>query len=226
MPALQTIIYQMVLAMLRESKFSSANITKINKFLGLQGGLPTNIGTDEEFAQAIQEIVRKELTDIGLDESTTDQAQDLLDAKEKPKKKTNTETKATQSTQKVLATAQNPATAIWDLVQFIPHSKLIILAAFLAPLIFMELTRPGGLLDLRFKRIVDDEITAFLSRQSQKDTEMGFRQVVIQSKVGFTASNGVNNYNTIRGIREGGIDKERLDRIGMVDHSKGIFDFD
>jgi len=78
---------------------------------------------------------------------------------------------------------------------------------------------------LRFKRIIDNEINAYLSRQAQKDTEFGVRQVVIQSKVGFTATNGANNYNTVRGIREGGIDKERLDRIGMVDHAKGVFDF-
>jgi len=43
---------------------------------------------------------------------------------------------------------------------------------------------------------------------------------------GVSAANGKNNYNTVRGIREGGLDKERLDRIGMIDHSKGAFDFE
>ena len=90
--------------------------------------------------------------------------------------------------------------------------------------IFDLLTKPGGPLDLRFKRIIDDEINAFLSRQTQKDTEMGVRQVIIQSKTGFTASNGKNNYNTLRGIREGGLNEERLTRIGKVDHTKGVFD--
>jgi len=77
---------------------------------------------------------------------------------------------------------------------------------------------------LRFKRIISDEVNAFLSRQTQKDTEMGVRPVIIQSKIGFTAKNGANNFNTVRGIREGGIDTERLDRIGMKDHIKGVFD--
>ena len=31
-------------------------------------------------------------------------------------------------------------------------------------------------------------------------------------------------YNTLRGIREGGVNEERLSRIGMKDHSKGVFD--
>ena len=93
------------------------------------------------------------------------------------------------------------------------------------PLIFDILIAPGGPFDIRFKRIVDDEINAFLARQTQKDTEFGYRQVIIQSKLGFTAPNGVNNYNTVRGIREGGIIQERLDRFGMVDQSKGNWPF-
>ena len=52
---------------------------------------------------------------------------------------------------------------------------------------------------------------------------MGVRQVIIQSKTGFTATNGKNNYNTLKGIREGGINEDRLERFGMKDHSKGIF---
>ena len=111
-----------------------------------------------------------------------------------------------------------------SLVQFMPHAALVLLAISLAPMIFDILTKPGGPMDLRFKRIVDDEINAFLSRQAQKDTEFGTRQVIIQSRKGFTASNAENSFNTLRGIREGGLDKERLDRLGMVDHAKGLFD--
>jgi len=92
-------------------------------------------------------------------------------------------------------------------------------------MIFDELTRPGSVLDLRWRRIISNEVSAFLSRQTQKDTQFGVRQVIIQSKTGFTATNGKNNYNTLRGIREGGLNKELFDRIGMVDHTKGVFDF-
>ena len=76
-------------------------------------------------------------------------------------------------------------------------------------------------MDLRFRRIIREEINGFLSRQAQKDTEFGVRQVIIQSKTGFTATNGQNNYNTLRGIREGGVNEELLARVGKVDHTKG-----
>ncbi len=124
-----------------------------------------------------------------------------------------------------VAIGENPASIVAQGIALLPHATLLLLAISLAPLIFDILTKPGGPLDLRFKRIIDNEINAFLSRQTQKDTEFGVRQVIIQSKTGFTATNGANNFNTVRGIREGGVDKQRLDRIGMVDHAKGVFDF-
>ncbi len=224
MASLQSIIYQMVLSMLREAQFTSANPTHINKFKGLTSGPASDIGTDEEFAQAFAEIVRKELADLGLEESEEDLSQDLLDFEQK---KTGgiSESQKVGLASKGLSTAQNPVNIVSQGLAFLPHAVLISFAISLAPFIFQQLTRPGGPLDLRWKRMIDEEVNAFLSRQTQKDTELGFRQVIIQSKIGFTASNGVNNYNSIRGLREGGIDKERLDRIGMIDHSKGLFDF-
>lgn len=142
-----------------------------------------------------------------------------------PVKKGITESQGVSMTRQGMSLAQNPTDIVSLALQRLPHAVMITFAISLAPLIFEQLTRPGGPIDLRFKRMIDDEINAFLSRQTQKDTEFGYRQVVIQSKLGFTAPNGVNNYNTVRGIREGGLDKERLDRIGMVDHTKGDWPF-
>ena len=142
-----------------------------------------------------------------------------------PKKKGFGEAQGISLASKTLRGAQDPEIIVTMGFLYLPHAALVAFAISLAPLIFYLLIKPGGPFDVRFKRIVDNEINAFLSRQTQKDTEFGVRQVIIQSKLGFTASNGVNNYNTVRGIREGGLNKERLERFGMVDQTKGSWPF-
>jgi len=223
MASLDVIIKQMILSTLRSSMMESASPGHVNRFIGIDSSAGMDIiGSNEEINEAIREAV---LGIVGEPESADELAQDLLDSEEKTAKKKGTkEKKAAGLVSTVAGAAQNPVGIVASAIPFLPHSALVLLAAALAPLIFDVLTRPGGPFDLRFKRIISDEVNAFLSRQTQKDTEMGVRSVIIQSKTGFTAKNGANNYNTVRGIREGGIDKERLDRIGMVAHSKGVFD--
>ena len=222
MADLQNIIYQMVLSLLRDSKFTSASPGHINKFIGVNVAA-TTIGTDEEIRAAILEIINSE--GVGKEKTGKDLASDLSDVEVETEKVKDFEKKAVLGTRRALAIAQNPASLVSQGILLLPHAVLVAFAISIVPFIFEELTRAGGPLDLRFKRIVDEEISAFLSRQSQRDTEMGVRQVIIQSKTGFTATNGSNNFNTLRGIREGGIDKELLDRVGKVDHAKGVFDF-
>jgi len=216
MASLSAIFKQMILSTFRSAKMTSASPGHINHFIGIENIGSEVIGSDEEIKAAILEVIQ------GLEiEAPEDLAEDLLDVEGKPKKKGELE----GALSKGVGIAQNPTSVVASAIPLLPHATLLILAIALAPLIFDQATRPGGPLDLRFKRIIEDELNAFLSRQTQKDTEMGVRQVIIQSKVGFTAANGKNNYNTIRGIREGGLNKERLDRIGMIDHSKGVFNF-
>ena len=106
----------------------------------------------------------------------------------------------------------------------IPHAALVALTLALIPLIFKELTRDGGSLDLRWKRIIDREVNGFLDRQTQRNTQIGLRQVIIQSRAGFIAKNGASgNENTIRQIRDGGVDGNRLAQIDITDHSKELF---
>jgi len=226
MASLDVIIKQMILSAFRSANMTSASPGHVNHFIGIesQGGMDI-IGSNEEINTAIREAVESITSDPDSADSLADS---LLDSeqntgKNKVKGK-GLESGLTSSASRVLGVANNPASIVSLGLPLLPHTVLVAFAIAMAPLIFDILTRPGGPLDLRFKRIIDDEINAFLSRQTQKDTEMGVRQVIIQSKTGFTAKNGANNYNTVRGIREGGIDKERLDRIGMVDHTKGIFD--
>lgn len=217
MVSIEVIIRQMILSALRNAQITSANPTHTNtvKEISLTG----EIGTEEEFKESIRDMVQEMLDDPITTQSI---AENELT---KEKKKGITESQKVGLASKAVSTAKNPGSIVAQGLAFLPHAVLVSFAISLAPFIFDQLTRPGGPLDLRFKRIVDDEINAFLSRQTQKDTELGIRQVIIQSKKGFTASNGVNNYNTQKGIREGGFDKQRLDRFGMIDHSKGLFDF-
>jgi len=222
MASLEVIIKQMILSAFRSAKMDSASPGHINHFIGMEGGDMDIIGSNEEINTAIREAVG----DMTASEEGADElAQNLLDSEEKTgKKKGKLESEASRQASKVIGVANNPAGIVAQGLLLLPHAALIAFAVMLAPLIFDILTKPGGPLDLRFKRIISDEVNAFLSRQSQRDTEMGVRQVIIQGKTGFTATDGKNNYNTLRGIREGGGNEERLSRIGMKDHTKGVFD--
>lgn len=213
--SIQNIIYQMVLAILRDARFTSASPGHVNTFDGLFGNGST-IATDGEFEAAIAEIVKG----LGIE---TNEKGEMVQSESKDS--TNKEAMLSKGVSSIVSVGNNPFNAMLaTAIPLLPHTVIIGLAISMAPLIFEQLTRAGGPLDLRFKRMVSDEVSAYLSRQTQKDTEMGVRQVIIQAKDGFTASNGDNHYNTVRGIREGGLVKERLDRIGMVSHAKGVFD--
>lgn len=206
------IFIQKIVQLLQDSTWTSANPIKTNYVKDIREvrfGNEFNAAFEAAVIEAVEEYL----------------AQNPPEAKEEikitPKKKGLTEARGIGIAKQTLRGVQDPASLVAMGLRYLPHAALIAFAISLAPLIFDILIRPGGPFDVRFKRIVDDEINAFLARQTQKDTEFGYRQVIIQSKIGFTAPNGVNNYNTVRGIREGGLDKERLARIGMVDHTKG-----
>lgn len=223
MTSLDVIIKQMILSAFRSANMTSASKGHINHFIGIesQGGMDI-LGSEAEIEAAILEIVE------GITESPEDAddlAQNLLDAESKTgkKKKGKFERTAVSKASQAVGVLNDPASIVAIGLRYMPHAALVAFAISLAPLVFEYLTKPGGDLDLRLKIYLQDEFNAFLTRQTQKDTEMGVRQVIIQSKRGFTAPNGVNNFNTLRGIREGGINKERLDRIKMVDHAKGLF---
>ncbi len=222
MASLDVIIKQMILSAFRSANMTSASPGHINHFIGIesQGGMDI-IGNNEEINAAIRLAVDDITNNPDSAESLSG---NLLNAEEKTGKKSSIQKSATSEISKVIGAANNPASIVAAGITILPHAALLAFAITITPFIFDILTKPGGPLDLRFKRIISNEVNAFLSRQTQKDTELGVRQVIIQSKTGFTATNGANNYNTLRGIREGGIDKERLDRIGKVDHTKGVFD--
>ena len=214
---LSSVIIQQMISLLQNSSFTSANPIKTNYVKDINdAGL--DAAFEQELVDAITEIIEQNTPPSSTTTPETPEAKT-------PKKKGFGEAQGISLASKTLRGAQDPASIVTMGLRYLPHAALVAFAISLAPLIFDLLIRPGGPFDVRFKRIVDNEINAFLSRQTQKDTEFGVRQVIIQSKLGFTASNGVNNYNTVRGIREGGLNQERLDRFGMIDQTKGSWPF-
>ena len=216
---LADVITSYVVDLLKEAQITSAspewtNTVKDVRITGL--GADFDYALQEAITETISEIATTNPDLFGGGASTTT-------AKKTTDKKGTKERQTARLVRQGITIADNPAVLLAEGIRYLPHSILILLAISLAPLIFDILTKPGGPLDLRFKRIIDDEINGFLSRQTQKDTEYGVRQVIIQSKTGFTATNGVNNYNTVRGIREGGINKDLFDRIGRIEHTKGDY---
>ena len=125
---------------------------------------------------------------------------------------------------RTVSAAQNPLGSIGTISRFIPHAALVMLAIALAPLIVKELKKPGSALDIRWKRIMQDEFNAFLSRQDQWDTKLGLRIVRVQSKAGFLVTNGsAMTESGLKQVREGGTDGDRLALIEMADHSRELF---
>lgn len=106
---------------------------------------------------------------------------------------------------------------------FLPHAAIVAVAVAMAPIIMEELTRPGGVLDIRFRRYLEDEYNAGLDRQTQRNTQIGLRQVIIQSRAGFIQANGVANENTLRTLKEGGFNGQRVIDIDFISHARGNY---
>ncbi len=117
-----------------------------------------------------------------------------------------------------------PTGMVTNLLRVAGPVFIALLAPKMAEAVLKWITRPGGFLDLRFKRVLEDEQNAFLSRQTQYNTQLGFRQVTIQSVAGFRNINGIGSENNLRQIREGGTNGNRLAMIDITDHSKGLWD--
>lgn len=171
-----------------------------------------------EVVQVIQDEIKIQLTEVH--EKETGLGSDEIPAG------TNDESKVKSGILKGVGATKNPIGAVTAAIGNIPipHAALVALALSLAPLIFEITTRDGGPLDLRFRRRLLKEQNSFLDRQTQRNTQIGLRQVIIQSRAGFIQMNGAGgNENTIRQIRDGGVDGNRLAQIDITDHAKELF---
>ena len=123
-----------------------------------------------------------------------------------------------------LSALQNPEVLIGEGLSKLPHAVLVAFGISLIPIIIQELTKPGGPFDLRFKRIVEKEFNSLMDRQTAHDIAIGERGIIIQSRQGFINRNGaLTNTNTLRTIREGGINKDVLNEVDYIDHSRGLY---
>ena len=203
----------------RSARMTSANPTHINYFIddkgfGAEGGGTVNM--EEAIRQAVREIIGQE--------GGTGEGGEVGGG---VGKEVAGEAAFAGMAGKGVAMARAPQAAIMGgamgAIKFLPHAALVVLAVALVPIIFDEITKAGGPMDLRWKRIMSDEFNAFLDRQTQRNTQIGTRQVIIQSKAGFINLNGAGgNANNLRTIREGGISGNRL-ATQMVNHAKGLW---
>ncbi len=139
---------------------------------------------------------------------------------------TNIEANINKIAQKGAGAVQNPMGALQGAVRSIPlpHAQLVAMALAMVPIIFKLMTMPGGPTDIRWRRKMLKEQNSFLDRQTQRNTQIGLRQVIIQSRAGFIQLNGAGgNENTIRQVRDGGVDGNGLAQIDLFDHSKELF---
>lgn len=165
-----------------------------------------------DVVKIIQDEIKIQLTEVRIGETETPSG--------------SVESQLVTNVRKGAGAIQNPIESLTSAIKSapIPHAQLVVLATALAPIIFKLTTRDGGPLDLRFRRRLLNEQNSFLDRQTQRNTQIGLRQVIIQSRAGFIQMNGgAGNENTNRQIRDGGVDGNRLAQIEMADHAKELF---
>ncbi len=208
MADLQTIFYQVGLALLRDAQFTSASPGHINEFIRVTGA-NTSIGTDEEIKQAIKDIVES----LGVKVEETD--------KDKP----STASSGATSLLKSARGGVDPLSVITSQAKtLVPVLIPLLIAAGIGKIILDTSLSPGGILDRRLRRVITEEVNGLLDKQTQKNFHIGLRQLTIQSRSGFRSIQGIGSEDNLRQIREGlgsGLRKSNLD---YIDFSKGVRD--
>jgi len=127
---------------------------------------------------------------------------------------------------KVQGFIQNPGGFLLSKLSTMAPQLAIIMLPFILPEITKQvikvLTRPGFPLDPRFKRRLEEEYQSFLSRQTQFNSSIGARNVVVQSSKGWINMNGAGHRSAMRDVREGTGRGVRQGFIGIEDKSLGI----
>ena len=169
---------------------------------------------DESFradvVKIIQDEIKIQMTKVGEDAKI-------------PASKGSVEAQITQNINKVSSVAQNPASMGAELISKLPHAAVVALAIKLYPVIIDYLTRPGGPMDIRFRRKIELEWNGFLDRQTQKNTQLGIRGVRIQSRAGFIQLSGGASGNSMRLQKDPSKELNRQDILGTNAH-KVLYD--
>ncbi len=212
-------IHQLIVSVVNSARITSASPEYVNRVEGYDG-----VNSDVDFADVIRQEVQRIMDENKQTENVEKSQKDI--GTDTEQQGTGKEAKLKSTVLKGIGMAQNPMGAITGVLSKvpIPHVALVALAMSLIPLIISVLTKDGSALDLRWKRLMQKEENSFLDRQTQRNTQIGLRQVIVQSRAGFIQTNGAGgSEDNIRQIREGGVDGNRLARTGLVDHSKGLF---
>ena len=150
----------------------------------------------------------------------------MTEVKEDVEKKTpkgSVGSQVTQNINKAVTIAENPASMASQLMSKLPHAAVVALALKLYPIIIEHLTRPGGPMDIRFRRKIELEWNGFLDRQTQKNTQLGIRGVRIQSSAGFIQLSGGSSGNSMRLQKDPSKELNRQDILGTNAH-KVLYD--
>jgi len=108
-----------------------------------------------------------------------------------------------------------------QLMSMIPYLGPILVAAGVATYLFKWARGPGGPLDKRYERELRDETMNFMSQQLQHDTQVGFRQVIIQASANFRNLGGQGNSNSLYWIKNSG-DKQNPLGLTTRDTANGL----
>jgi len=211
----------MIKSVLESSTWTSAGgKNPVDNFIKQFRGTLTEAQIEELIRTEVKRIVKEERQEISEEET---QIENNLGTSTEEKAGGGFESGAIGAVRTGTGLAQNPGASIGMLMRFIPHAALVTLALSLIPIIIDELKKPGSIMDIRWKRMMQDEFNAFLDRQEQMNVLLGYRQVIVQSKAGFIAqSSGAGTYDTVRDKREGGMDKDRQEIMGLKDHAKQL----
>jgi len=188
------------------------------------GGKESAIGGDGEFENALAELVNDDFNAIADDAMSDQEYSKFAEnrAKSKPFLDPIGESQAVGLAKSGLGAAQRPFSLGVSAISMMPHAALLLLAVSLAPLIISELKRPGSTLDVRWRRIMQDEYNALMARQDQWNAQIGVRQVYVVSHDQFLIGNGAAmSESNLRRVRES--DQRIADRIEFTDHAREFF---
>ncbi len=205
-------IHNMIATVLQASTWTSAGgKNPVDNFIkNLRGGGP----------EAFEELIRQEIDRV-LDERQDTETKSIIE-EDAGTDSIISESGVAGGVRQGIGLAKNPMGILTKLMAVMPHTALIALAISLIPMMIDLLKAPGMPMDIRFKRIMEDEENAFLDRQTQRNTQIGLRQVIIQSEAGFIMANGAQSEDTLRQIREGD-QSVRKANIDFTDHARSLF---
>ena len=107
------------------------------------------------------------------------------------------------------------------LVKAIPFVGWAVLAIELVPIIIKEvikgLTSVGSPFDKRFKRIIKDEVSGFITREEQQRRRLGLDPVIMTTVVGFRNNGGLQTVNTLNKVAQEGVSG-----IGLTMKAQGV----